>query len=441
MVFLCKITKRVERKRKKYMIEIHRLSNGIQVVLEPMEHVHSASIGIYIKVGSAYETRENNGIAHVVEHMLFKGTKTRTAKEQATAFAKIGGDVNAYTSKEETCYYAMVLDEHLYEVIELLGDMICNPRFEPNDLKKELEVILEEIDMYQDSPEDLAIEHLQEISLPTSPLGYLISGKKETVSNFQREHVVSFMEDFYTAERIVISIAGNFQKKEILELLEEQFGMIKSIGRKFVRQSGTFSPAFASLHKDTEQTHVTIGFMGSGYQSEEKYAQMVFDQCFGDSDDSRLFQKLREDLSLVYSVYSFCNTYEEIGIFQIYGAMNQQKVGRCVHEIGLILQDLRKNGITKEELSCAKERIRSELLMGMDSTENRMGQNGKSLLLSGTLQTTSQVVDQVLRVTKEDVDQYIRKYINPNSSSLVLVGNQTQEQDDILKKIWKNQYQ
>ena len=423
------------------MIEIHRLSNGIRIVLEPMEHVRSASIGIYVKAGSAYETKENNGIAHVVEHMLFKGTKTRSAKEQATAFAKIGGDVNAYTAKEETCYYAMVLDEHLKEAIELLGDMICNARLDPEDLKKELEVILEEIDMYQDSPEDLAIEHLQEISMPDSPLGYLISGNKETVSKFQRDDVVSFIEDFYTAERIVISVAGNFEKKEILEVLEEQFGMIKPIGRKFVRKSGVFSPAFAALHKDTEQTHMTIGFQGSSHQSEEKYAQMIFDQCFGDSDDSRLFQKLREDLSLVYSVYSFSNTYEDTGIFQIYGAMNHQKVERSVHEIGLIVKDLRKNGITEEELSCAKERMRSELLMGMDSSENLMGQNGKSLLLSGKIQTTLELVDKLLNVTKEDVNQYINRYINPAVSSFVLVGNQGQNQDKVLRKLWENQYQ
>lgn len=423
------------------MIETHRLSNGIRVVLEPMEYVRSASIGVYVKAGSAYESEENNGIAHVVEHMLFKGTKTRTAKEQAMAFARIGGDVNAYTAKEETCYYAMVLDEHLKEAIELLGDMICNAKLSQEDLKKELEVILEEIDMYQDSPEDLAIEHLQKISMPNSSLGYLISGNKEVVSKFQRRDVLSFMEDFYTAERMVISIAGNFEKKEILELLEEQFGGIKPIGKRFMRKQAIFQPDFATLHKDTEQIHMTIGFLGSSYKSKEKYAQMIFDQCLGDSDDSRLFQKLREDLSLVYSVYSFSNTYEDSGVLQIYAAMNPQKIERSVKEVGLILQDLRKNGILEEELMCAKEQIRSELLMGLDSSENRMGQNGKSLLLSNRIETTMELVDQLLHVTKEDVDAYIKKYINPVNSSFVLVGNQSHHKDKVLKELWRNQYQ
>ncbi|MBS6560215.1 MAG: insulinase family protein [Clostridiales bacterium] len=423
------------------MVKVHRLSNGIRVVLEPMEYVHSASIGIYVKAGSAYETRENNGIAHVTEHMLFKGTNKRTAKELATAFARIGGGVNAYTAKEETCYYAMVLDEHLEEVIELLGDMLVNSRLDSEDLKKELEVILEEIDMYQDSPEDLAIEHLQEVSMPDSSLGYLISGKKEVVSQFTKEHVKSFMEDFYTAERMVISVAGNFSSEKVLTLLEKQFGMIKPIGKKIVRTQTKFHPAFSSVHKDTEQIHLTIGFQGCSYTSEDKYAQDIFEQCFGDSDDSRLFQKLREDLGLVYSIYSFCNSYNDMGLFQIYGAMNGQKVEKAVKEIGLLLKELRQQGITKEELFCAKERVKADLLIGLDSSENRMAQNGKSLLLSGQLETMPDLLERTLTVSKEDVMRYIKQYIQLEKTSLVLVGNRTKRNDQIVKSIWSHGYQ
>ena len=423
------------------MVKVHRLSNGIRVVLEPMEYVHSASIGIYVKAGSAYETRENNGIAHVTEHMLFKGTNKRTAKELATAFARIGGGVNAYTAKEETCYYAMVLDEHLEEVIELLGDMLVNSRLDSEDLKKELEVILEEIDMYQGSPEDLAIEHLQEVSMPDSSLGYLISGKKEVVSQFTKEHVKSFMEDFYTAERMVISVAGNFSSEKVLTLLEKQFGMIKPIGKKIVRTQTKFHPAFSSVHKDTEQIHLTIGFQGCSYTSEDKYAQDIFEQCFGDSDDSRLFQKLREDLGLVYSIYSFCNSYNDMGLFQIYGAMNGQKVEKAVKEIGLLLKELRQQGITKEELFCAKERVKADLLIGLDSSENRMAQNGKSLLLSEQLETMPDLLERTLTVSKEDVMRYIKQYIQLEKTSLVLVGNRTKRNDQIVKSIWSHGYQ
>ena len=423
------------------MVKVHRLSNGIRVVLEPMEYVHSASIGIYVKAGSAYETRENNGIAHVTEHMLFKGTNKRTAKELATAFARIGGGVNAYTAKEETCYYAMVLDEHLDEVIELLGDMLVNSKLDSEDLKKELEVILEEIDMYQDSPEDLAIEHLQEISMPDSSIGYLISGKKEVVSQFTKEHVKSFMEDFYTAERMVISVAGNFCAEKVLALLEKQFGMIKPIGKKIIRTQTKFHPAFSSVHKDTEQIHLTIGFQGCSYTSEDKYAQDIFEQCFGDSDDSRLFQKLREDLGLVYSIYSFCNSYNDMGLFQIYGAMNGQKVEKAVKEIGLLLKELRQQGITKEELFCAKERVKADLLIGLDSSENRMAQNGKSLLLSGQLETMPDLLERTLTVSKEDVMRYIKQYIQLEKTSLVLVGNRTKRNDQIVKSIWSHGYQ
>lgn len=416
------------------MVELHRLSNGIRVVLEPMDYVHSASIGIYIKAGSAYETKQNNGIAHVVEHMLFKGTTNKSAKEQAKAFAQIGGDVNAYTSKEDTCYYTIVLDEYCIEAITLLADMLCNATIEEQELQKELDVILEEIDMYQDSPEDLAIEHLQEISLPNSALGYFISGKKEVVSNFTRCDVIQFIEDFYTADRIVISIAGHINQTEVLRALEENFSNIKRQGKQVIHQKATFVPNVSFLHKEIEQMHMAMGFLGSGYRQQEKYAQAIVSQCLGESDDSRLFQKLREDLGLAYSVYSFTNTYETMGMFQIYVAMNSKKIQKTEKEIMLILKDIRREGITQEELHCAKEQLRADILMNLDSSESRMEQNGKSLLLLGKLDDSKEKVRQLLEVSCEDVNAYIQRYIQPKHASLVFVGNQKEMKEDLYMK-------
>lgn len=426
------------------MIELHRLSNGIQVAIEPMKGVRSASIGIYVKAGSAYETRKNNGIFHAIEHMMFKGTTTKTAKEIAKASSRIGGDLNAYTAKEETCYYATVLDEHLEEAIDLLSDIFINSKFEEEDLKRELEVILEEIDMYQDSPEDLVIEYLQKISMPKSSLGYFISGEKEVVSNFQRQDLIEAMQNNYAAENIVISIAGSVKVRPILKQLEEEFGGIltgnKKIGdvEPYNSSNITFVRIQKMLHKDIEQIHLALLFPSVSYRSQERFAQSILDHCLGDSDDSRLFQRLREELGLAYSIYTFSSSYEKSGVFQIYGATNPQKAERMLLEIKFVLEEIVKSGITKEELSCAKERIRAEILMEQDSCQNRMSQNGKSLLLVGTVETAEEIVKKIMAVTREEVHQFAKTYLQPQLASMAAVGGQSTAVDQKLQAIWKS---
>lgn len=421
------------------MIELHYLSNGLPVVLEPMEWVRSVSIGIYIKVGSAYETTQTNGLSHLIEHMLFKGTKHRSGKEIAIAFGKIGGEVNAYTAKEDTCYYAHILDDHLIEGIELLGDMVCNSTFDPEELRKEIEVILEEIDMYEDSPEDIAIEHLQEISFPHSSLGFDISGKKEVVSNFQREDLIQFMNYWYTANNMVISIAGNFDISIILPILEQNFGNIKRGKQMIEKENAIFVPAYSSIQKEIEQTHISVGFLGSHYYSKNKYIQILLNQCLGEGDDSRLFQKLREDLGLVYSIYSFCEFFHDAGIFQIYSAMNSQKVQIFFKELQSILLELHQVGITENELFCAKEQLRASFLMGLDLCDNRMEQNGKSLLFHGKLQNTEQVIERLLSVTKEEINVHIKECFIPHNMSISIVENRNRSGKDI-EKMWKMKY-
>lgn len=418
------------------MVELHHLSNGLPVVLEPMEWVRSVSIGIYVKVGSAYETVQTNGLSHLIEHMLFKGTKHRSGKEIAMAFGKIGGEVNAYTAKEDTCYYAHILDEHLVEGIELLGDMIVNSIFDSDELKKEIEVILEEIDMYQDSPEDLAIEHLQAISFPNSSLGFDISGKKEVVSKFQREDLIQFMEQWYTADNMVISIAGNFDPSIILPILEQNFKKIKKRKQIFTKRNAIFVPSYSSIQKEIEQTHISIGFLGSTYHSKNKYIQMLLNQCLGEGDDSRLFQKLREDLGLAYTIYSFCEFFDAAGIFQIYSAMNSQKVQVFFKELQRIFKELCVFGITEEELFCAKEQLRTGFLMGLDLCDNRMEQNGKNLLFHGKMEETSSLIQHLLSVTKEEVDFHIQECFEPQKMSISIVENQIRSSQE-LKNLWK----
>src|SRR5690554_3286775 len=289
------------------MINVITLNNGITVVMEDMPYLKSASFGVWVRVGSANEDESNNGIAHMIEHMLFKGTNTRSAKQIADEMARIGGNINAFTSKECTCYYATTLSEHLPIAIRVIGDMLINSLIDEKALKKEKSVIIEEIDMYEDSPEDLVHEVLQQRIWKGHPLGYMISGRKKIVRKVTREEIIDFIDAYYTGENIVISIAGSFDQKEILAHVEEVFGDIKP--RASMNAMSLYLPQYNKVlvkrNKDIEQLHVNIAFNGISYLSEERFTLSVLNTILGGSLSSRLFQKIREDAGLTYSIYSY----------------------------------------------------------------------------------------------------------------------------------------
>lgn len=407
------------------MISIDRLSNGITVVTEIMPYLKSAAFGVWVRVGSANEDESNNGIAHVIEHMMFKGTKNRTAKQIADEMAKIGGNINAYTSKECTSYYATTLSEHLPMAIRIIGDMLNNSLIDEKALRKEKGVILEEIDMYEDSPEDLVHDLLQQRIWKDHPLGYIISGKKTTVRKISREQILDFLHTFYTGENIVISIAGNFDREEILALVEEEFGKIRPKGIKdyIPPEKPVYRKVVCKKRKDIEQLHINMAFDCISFLSEERFALSILNSILGGSVNSRLFQKVREEAGLTYAIYSYGSSYKTTGLLHIYAAMNPGQKDTVLNMIYDEIEDLRKNGITPDELAMTKEQIKTELILGSEGAKNRMNANGKSMLNRGRLVPLDETIEGINKVTIEDVQDFVIKYLDISNSSICLVGN------------------
>lgn len=407
------------------MTNINQLSNRITVITEVLPYLKSASFGVWVKAGSANENENNNGIAHIIEHMLFKGTKTRDAKQIADEMAKIGGNMNAFTSKECTSYYATTLSEHLPIAIDIIADMLNNSLIDEKALKKEKGVILEEIDMYDDSPEDLVHEMLQQRVWKDHPLGYMISGTKKIVRRVTREQILDFMDTFYVGENIFISVAGNFNEKDILKLLEDKFGMIKAKSTK-INQSlrePEYHRVLCNRDKDIEQLHCNIAFNCISYLSQERYILSVLNSILGGSINSRLFQKIRENSGLTYSIYSYGSSYRNTGLFHIYAAMNPMQLSTVVRKIYMIIKELKKKGVTSDELSMTKEQIKTELILGSESTKSRMNSNGKSFMNRGRVVPLEEHIANIDNVKLSDVTEFANQYLDLSNASISLVGN------------------
>ena len=408
------------------MTRINKLANNITVVTETMPYLKSAAFGVWVRVGSINEEDSNNGIAHMIEHMLFKGTKNRSAKQIADEMAKIGGNINAFTSKECTSYYATTLSEHLPMAIKIIGDMINNSLIDEKAIKKEKKVIVEEIDMYEDSPEDFAHEKLQQRVWKGHPLGYIISGKKSIVRKISREQILDFMDTYYTGENIVISIAGNFDENEILSLVEGEFGDIKPksiIKATELEDKPIYHKVKCNKAMDIEQLHINIAFDSISYLSEERFTLSVVNSVLGGSVNSRLFQEIREDTGLTYSIYSYGSSYKDTGLLHIYAAMNPSQKDIVVKKITSIVDNIYKKGISLDELSMAKEQIKTDIIMGSEGARSKMNSNGKAMLNRGRLVSLEELTDGIERVSLDDVKEFANRYLDFSSSSMSQVGN------------------
>lgn len=405
------------------MIVNRTLSNGIRTVIEPVPNVRSAALGIYVETGSAYENDKNNGISHMLEHMMFKGTTHRTAREIAMETALLGDDMNAYTAKELTCYYARVLDEHLPAMAAILGDMLCHSLFDEEELEKEKGVILDEIDMYEDSPEDLVQEQLQKQVWEEHPLGYIISGTEENVRRITRQELVEFWQEHYVAERMVISVAGHVETEAVCDLLEACFGSLPS-GRKTERaEAPVYRPARCWFQKEMEQVHLCIGFPGVSHMDDKSYTLSVANNIIGGSSSSRLFQQIREEQGLCYSLYSYGSSYHQTGTFQIYCGMSEENLEKVCRSIKACLEELKQKGPTEEERNQTVSQIRSELLLSMENTHNRMNNNARNLIYMGRIVTMEETLEALRGVTGDDIMNYMEEFCTPEAMSMTLVGN------------------
>lgn len=405
------------------MTQQRKLNNGIRIVMEEMPNYRSVSIGVWVRVGSMYENTMNNGMAHVIEHMMFKGTSSRTAADIANEMTAIGGNMDAFTCKDCTCYYAKTLDIYAEQALDILGDMLCHSLFDERELKKELGVILEEIDMYEDSPEDLVHEHLQMAVWDKHPLGYLISGEKDVVSGFTREKLLEFFEQFYVGENMVISVAGHFDEDVMMTWIHRYFGKIPQGRRSDSGCSPAFKPVIWTRNKDIEQNHMCLAFDCCTVLSDERYVMTVANNLLGGNMNSRLFMKIRDELGLTYAIYSYGSSYEQAGLFQIYAAMQPSLTKPVMDAIFEEISRIISDGVTEEELNIAIRQIQAELILGYESSYNRMSGLGKSLLIRDTAIVLEEDLQRIRQVTREDVRQFLEKYLQKNRCGIAVVGN------------------
>lgn len=399
-----------------------KLSNGLNLVTFEMQHVNSVSINIIVKVGSRFESEQESGISHFLEHMAFKGTNDRSATQIAIEFDSIGGHFNAYTSREQTVYYTKVLTEHFKQALDILADILQNSVFNKEDIDKELSVILQEIAGVQDSPDDLAYEKFYELAFNNHPLGRSILGRSTNLIKFSKDSFESYLGKHYTADNIYISVAGNVSHEEVLSYTEGLFNNIPASSKQsFI--SASYVGGYELTKKKLEQTTIALGFESVPYVNlREFYSAQIFSIILGGGLSSRLFQRIREDLGLAYSIGSFNSGYCDTGIFSIYAAADHGNIQLLLDNL-IIEANKSKLTITDEELTRAQAQIKSNIYMAEERSEYKSEEVGKNFSLFGKYFSTQEVMDMLMSIGKDEIMQSAAK-IFASSPTLSIVGKE-----------------
>lgn len=402
------------------MHEIRTLSNELKIVYEKLPYARSVAAGVWVLSGSRSE--ELSGMSHFIEHMLFKGTKTKTAREIAEAMDATGGQLNAYTTREYTGFYSITTSEHMKDALEMLSDMVKNSRFSEDDIATEKNVVAEEIAMYEDSPEDLVFDLLEENAFFGNPLGRSITGTKKSVEAITRGDILKHMEDFYVPENMVISVAGNFSEETLLELCEDYFGSMPARpARRVTTETPMFHTGENTVIKDIEQANLAIGYESFGYNDDRRYPLIVLNSAFGGGMSSRLFQKVREESGLAYSVYTSVTTYRDTGVYAIYAGLKNENLKTTRAIIEEEIDKLLSSGLTEAELDRAKEQVAGGILLGGESTSSHMSALGKGILLSGRVREEEELIGKVRAVTCDDVLSVARDVFKKKASFTQIV--------------------
>ncbi|MCK9475946.1 MAG: insulinase family protein [Candidatus Muirbacterium halophilum] len=406
------------------MVKIKKI-NDITVIYEKLPYVKSISIGVWVKSGTCYEGRFSTGISHFTEHMLFKGTKKRTAKDIAEEFDRVGGYLNAFSSKEYTCYYARLIDEHLELAVEALADITINSTFEPEELEKEREVVIEEIMMYEDNPDELVNDMINEIFWDKHPFGRNILGSIESVNSITRDNMVDFVGEHYTAPNLIISIAGNFKEIEFKKLIAKYFSDISRKNTPKIIIPETFKsrkPVF--IKKDIKQTHFCLATTGPSQVNQDKFAFGILSSILGGGMSSRLFQKIREKFGLVYTIYSYTQSHANSGMFVVYFACNEKNTMKVIDLTMQEMINIMKNTITKDELIRGKEQLKGNIVLSLENTSARMRRQASSLIYYDRLIPIEEVVSSIDNVSIDDIVRVSEKYIDFKKMTFCAAGSQ-----------------
>ncbi len=411
------------------------LSNGIRVVSETLPKSRSISIGVWVKVGSRHEPKEIGGTSHFIEHMFFKGTEKRSAKDIATEIDSLGGEMNAFTSQETTTYYVKVLDEHLAAAIDILADILLGSKFDPAEMEKERKVILEEIKGVEDTPDDFIHELFTSTVWPDNPLGRPILGTKETIKALTHKDILAYIENYYSPKEIVISVAGNFEHARLIELLNNAFGKLSRTGVAKQDVTPTFTHAITVRKKQLEQVQVCLGCKGLHYTHEDRYVIWALNTVLGNSMSSRLFQEVREQNALAYSIYSYVISYRDTGLLTVYAGTDPSN---ALQAIRLVLKELKKikdEGITPAEELRVRNQIKGNLVLSLESSNSHMSRIARQEIYFGKYISVDDIIKGVDKVTSGDVQRLARQLFARENISLSILGplSRTDVPDSVLE--------
>lgn len=404
------------------MYQYKTLSNGIRVVAEKIEYLKSISIGVWIGNGSRYENKSENGISHFIEHMLFKGTYNRSAAQIANEIDSVGGHIDAFTTREYTCFYTKTLDEHIPIALDVLSDMLFNPRFDEGDMSLEKQVIKEEIRMYEDSPEELVYDLSSYAVWGDTPMGRTILGTYESLDKITPDIMRAFMNNHYTSANTIISVSGNFDDT-FFDLLEEYFGKRKMkddlphlpdapylSGRNLVRT------------KDIEQVQLVATFKGIDVMDESVYSLLVFNNIFGSGMSSRLFQNIREKRGLVYSISAGHSAYINTGVFDISAGMSPHSLGEVAELISKEIRAVKRDKLSADEVAKSKEQLKGNYILSSESTGARMQGAGRSMLLGKPILTQEEAIKRIEAVNRDSVADIIDRVLDESTLCACAVG-------------------
>ena len=400
-------------------LRITTLSNGFRIVTESMPGLLSASAGVWVTAGGRHERAEQNGIAHFLEHMAFKGTKRRSALRIAEEIEDVGGYINAYTSREMTAYYARVLSPDVALALDVIADIVLNPVFDPKEIETERHVILQEIGQALDTPDDIIFDWLQEVSYPEQPFGRTILGPTERVSSFGRADLTGFVQEHYGPDQMILAAAGGVDHESIVAQATELFGHLKPVGNTLL-QPAQFGGGERREIKDLEQVHFALAFEGPGYRAPDVYAAQVYATAMGGGMSSRLFQKIREERGLCYSIFAQSGAYEDTGQITIYAGTSEDEIGDL---IGLTMDELKRaaDDMSEAEVNRARVQLKAGMLMGLESPSSRAERNARLLAIWGRVPGVDETVAKIDAVSTEAVRRYGAEMVQ-SKAAMALYG-------------------
>jgi predicted Zn-dependent peptidase len=398
------------------------LPNGIRVITERMPHVRSVAVGVWVETGSRREPESRGGMSHLIEHLVFKGTATRSAEEIARTMDSVGGQMDAFTTKEHTCFYVQVLDEHLPLAVDLLTDILLHPKFDGDELEREKSVVLQEIKMVEDTPDDIVHDIFAAQVWEGHPLGRPILGTRDLVTGFGRDLIADHFVEEYVPPKVIIAVAGNVTHDRVLELFASGFDRFSRMPLERPDAPPPFTPGVNMVHKQLEQVHVVMGFPGLKQSDPRRYAAFLLNDVVGGSMSSRLFQEVRERQGLVYAIHSGVQAYLDTGVLYLYAATDPGNFAKVLKSVLKELRDLKKSGITLDELKRAKDHLKGSLMLSLESTSSRMNRLAKHEMHLGSFLTMDQMIAAIERVEHDEVQALVSELLDEDRLALTTLG-------------------